>query len=137
MQVLYRIAADITVTVHLGYVLFVVLGQLLILAGAFRDWAWIRNQRFRIIHLAAILIVLGESVLGITCPLTTLEKWLRNRAGRASYEGGFVGNAIHDLLFVELSPLALGICYGTFGLLVVVTFFAVPPDWSSKRSSGS
>ena len=39
----------------------------------------------RLAHLAAIAVVVAESWLGLTCPLTTLESWLRARAGVAPY----------------------------------------------------
>lgn len=137
MELLFRIAADVTVTAHLGYALFILLGQLLILAGVLRGWMWIRNRWFRSIHLAAILIVVAESLCGITCPLTTLEKWLRSRAGQVSYEGDFLANAIHELLFVDFSSKTLAVCYSLFGLLVLVTAFTVPPDWKPEKPKDS
>jgi hypothetical protein len=73
MQIVYRIAADLTVCLHLSYVLFIVLGQVGVMAGAVRGWKWVRNTKFRLLHLIGILIVVAESWLGITCPLTTLE----------------------------------------------------------------
>ena len=40
--VFYRILADITVIVHVAYVLFVVLGVVAILLGWLRKWQWVR-----------------------------------------------------------------------------------------------
>ena len=82
MSILYRLAADFTVVFHMSYAMFIVVGQLLILAGAIRKWRWILNVWFRAIHLAMIAIVVAESLLGIVCPLTTLEKWLRRQPVR-------------------------------------------------------
>jgi hypothetical protein len=73
----YRLAADVVVVLHAAYVWFVVFGQLAILIGILRRWAWVRNKWFRWLHLLAISIVVFESLLGIVCPLTTLEGWLR------------------------------------------------------------
>ena len=133
MQLLYRLAADLTVVCHLGYALFILCGQLAILIGAWRGWRWIRGRRFRLVHLAAILIVVAESLLGIVCPLTTLEKWLRTKAGQATYQGDFLANWIHDVLFVEASPEVLAACYTAFGVCVVASLWLVPPERRRKE----
>lgn len=134
MQLLFRLAADLTVVCHMGYALFILLGQLAILVGAWRSWRWVRGRRFRLIHLAAILIVVVESLLGIVCPLTTLDKWLRTQAGQATYQGDFLARWIHDLLFVEASPAVLAGCYVAFGLCVALTLWFVPPNGLSRCS---
>ena len=136
MSILYRLAADFTVVFHMSYAMFIVVGQLLILAGAIRKWRWILNVWFRAIHLAMIAIVVAESLLGIVCPLTTLEKWLRRQVGQTSYQGDFLARWVHDLLFVEFSPATLTAAYATFGLLVVVTFWLAPPVRRTNDSSG-
>lgn len=129
METFYRLAADLTVTLHLAYVAFVVLGLVAILLGYFRSWAWVRNRWFRGIHVAMILIVVIEAWAGVVCPLTTLEQALRERAGQATYAGSFVGNAVHDLLFFDLPEWAFTIIYTAFGSLVLLTFWLVPVAW--------
>jgi hypothetical protein len=131
MQLFFRLAADLTVICHMGYALFILLGQAAILVGACCGWRWIRGRRFRLIHLTAILIVVAESLLGIVCPLTTLEKWLRTQAGQATYQGDFLAKWIHELLFVEASSTLLAGCYAAFGLCVALTLWIVPPDEDS------
>ncbi len=133
MPFLYHAAADLTVVLHMGYVLFILLGQLAIVAGVVFRWQWIRNIKFRSLHLAAIVIVVVESLLKITCPLTTLEKWLRLQAGQTSYRGDFIANCVHDALFVDFEPWVLTMAYASFGLLVAVTFWVAPP---SRRKVG-
>ena len=44
---IYRILADVVAVLHLGYVVFVVLGLLVILLGRALGWEWIRNRWFR------------------------------------------------------------------------------------------
>lgn len=123
----YKLLADLVVIVHAGYVTFIVVGQLAILTGITRGWCWVENARFRYLHLAAILIVVVESLLGIVCPLTTLETWLRTRAGQVTYRGDFLGHWVHELLFFDGPPWIFTIAYGLFGLIVVVTFWLAPP----------
>ncbi|MFT5325273.1 MAG: hypothetical protein ACI8P0_003141 [Planctomycetaceae bacterium] len=127
MQTIFRLAADATVCFHMAYVLFVVLGQATVMLGAVCNWKWIRNTTFRLLHLLAISIVVIESWLGITCPLTTLENHLRARSGATSYDGDFIANVVHDALFLELDPWAFTTMYSLFGLTVLVTLFACPP----------
>ena len=127
METLFRIAADATVCFHMAYVLFVVLGQATVMLGALCGWKWIRNTTFRLLHLLAISIVVVESWLNITCPLTTLEKFLRAKSGATSYDGDFIANAVHDALFIECEPWIFTTVYSMFGLAVLVTLFACPP----------
>ena len=127
MEFVYRLAADLVVTVHAAYVLFVVAGFLLILLGIVLRWSWIRNLWFRLAHLAAILVVVAEAWLGIACPLTTWEKALRAKAGQSTYRGDFVANLIHELLFYDAPQWVFILGYSLFGLLVLLTFFLAPP----------
>ena len=123
----YRLAADAVVVLHATYVSFVVFGQLLILIGILRRWMWVRNRRFRWLHLAAISIVVVESLLGIVCPLTTLEAWLRAGAGQAGYRGDFVGHWVHELLFYDAPGWMFTLIYTAFGLTVLAAFILAPP----------
>jgi Protein of Unknown function (DUF2784) len=58
----YGVLADVVGFIHLAYVSFVVLGQLLILLGIGLRWSWVRDLRFRVVHLAVILVVALESL---------------------------------------------------------------------------
>ena len=84
----YPLLADIVLTLHVAVVAFVVGGLVLVLAGNLRGWRWVNALWFRLAHLAAIVIVVAETWLGLLCPLTTLEMWLRARAGVVGYGGG-------------------------------------------------
>lgn len=125
----YRVAADAVVVVHMAYVLFVIVGFLLTLAGCLLRWRWIRNPRFRGVHMAMILIVVFEAWLGIVCPLTTWEQQLRELAGDETYQGAFLANLVHDWLFYEAPPWVFTLIYTAFGLGVVLTFVVAPPRW--------
>ena len=117
--------------------LFVVLGFLLVLFGIVLKWSWIRNVWFRLAHFAAILVVVAEAWLGITCPLTTWEKALRAKGGQSTYRGDFVANLIHELLFYDAPPWVFTVCYSLFGLLVLLTFLVAPPRWSRRADTNT
>jgi hypothetical protein len=97
----FRALADMVLAVHFAIVLFVVGGLVLVVAGNRLGWSWVNRPWFRLAHLAAIAIVVAESWLGITCPLTTLESWLRSRGGAAAHDESFVGYWLRTLLFYE------------------------------------
>jgi hypothetical protein len=127
MALFYRILADAVVVAHFAYMAFVVFGQLAILVGILARWEWVRNFKFRLIHLAAILIVVVESWLGIVCPLTTWERQLRAAAGEKSYTGDFIAQWVHDLLFFDAEPWVFTLCYSIFGAIVLLTLALAPP----------
>ncbi|MBX3445022.1 MAG: DUF2784 domain-containing protein [Planctomyces sp.] len=130
----WKLLADITVTLHVAFVAFVVAGQLLILIGAVRGWSWIRNVWFRGLHLAAIVVVVLEAWAGVTCPLTVWEQDFRARAGQTSYTGDFIAHWLHELLFFEDVPEHIfTACYSAFGAAVLLTFWLAPP----RRSCGA
>jgi hypothetical protein len=133
MKAWYAFAADCVVAAHFASVAFVVFGLLAVVAGGVRGWRWVRNPWFRVVHLATILIVVIESWLNITCPLTTWENALRRLAGESTYGGDFVGKWLHDVLFFQLSPMAFTIIYTAFGLAVLASWVFVPPRRRSKE----
>ncbi|MFO0809991.1 MAG: DUF2784 domain-containing protein [Gemmataceae bacterium] len=119
--------ADVVVAIHVGYVAFVVFGQLGILVGLWRGWRWVRNLWFRLAHLLAILIVAGESLLDIPCPLTVWEHQLRVAAGQSSSGESFVGRLLHSLIFVTAPAWAFTATYIAFAMTVLATFAMAPP----------
>jgi len=124
---LLSVLADVTVILHATFVLFVVLGQGLILLGWLRQWQWVRYFPFRGLHLLAISYVVLEAWLGLTCPLTTLENYLRSQAGEIGYGHSFIGYWVHYLLFYSAPEWVFTLVYSIFGSLVVLTFLAYPP----------
>ena len=119
--------ADVVAIIHLGYVIFVILGFVLILVGIFLKWKWIRNLWFRILHLVAIVGVALEAVLGINCPLTVLEFELRYGAPPSDRWLSFVGNIVDSILFYDAPAWLFTIIYSAFAILVAITFILAPP----------
>ncbi len=119
--------ANVVVAVHVGYVGFVLFGQLAILLGVWCGWRWVRNLWFRLAHLAAILIVAGEALLQVPCPLTVWEHSLREAAGQTLSGDDFIGSALHDLIFLDFPAWAFTVAYVAFALVVAATFVLAPP----------
>jgi hypothetical protein len=101
--VIYRLAADAVVVLHLGFVLFVIAGGLLAL----------RDRRFAWLHLPAAAWGAGIELAGGVCPLTPVENRLRRLGGVAGYPGGFVEHYLLPALYpgglTRRLEIALGI----------------------------
>ena len=67
----YRLAADALVLLHLGFILFVLLGGLLVL-----KWHWLAW-----LHLPAAAWGAAVELFHLYCPLTPWENALRRVAG--------------------------------------------------------
>jgi hypothetical protein len=116
--------ADFVLVVHFAFVAFVVGGLALVWIGALLGWSWVRNRTFRIAHLAAIGFVALEALIGMACPLTEWEYLLR---GERTDGPTFMERLIAPLLFYNLPPSAFTLMHVGFALLVVLTFWLVPP----------
>jgi hypothetical protein len=125
---IYRVLADAILVFHVLYIAFVVGGQLLIVIGLLLKWTWVRNFWFRILHLAAIWVVVLQAWVGVICPLTDWENALRVKAGQTTYTGGFIQYWLHKLIFFEADPWVFGLVYTVFGTLVLLTWFYGPPQ---------
>jgi len=119
--------ADIIAVIHLGYVIYVILGFILIVVGIILRWKWIRNPPFRITHLLAIVGVACEALLGVNCPLTVLEFKLRYALNLSEKEVSFIGTIVDSLLFYDAPGWLFTIIYTAFAILVVITFIIAPP----------
>jgi hypothetical protein len=118
------VLADFVLAVHFAFVLFVVLGFVLILAGGALGWRWVRNRAFRYLHLAAIAFVAAEALVGVACPLTVWEDALRHGAPEGP---GFVARWVRRLLYYDLPEWVFTAAYVAFALAVGVTLRLVPP----------
>jgi len=123
----YLLAADAVLLLHVLFVAFVVTGLVLILAGKLLSWAWVRNWWFRVIHLAAIGVVVLQSWLGVICPLTKLEMYLRGKAGDAMYAGSFVAHWLESILYYRAPAWVFAACYTAFAAIVVLSWVWVRP----------
>lgn len=123
----YQLLADIVLLLHFSIVIFVVGGLVLIVAGNFLAWHWVNHLWFRVIHLTAIGVVIAEAWLEITCPLTTLEWWLREQAGVRPESASFIEYWVQRILFYDAPAWVFTGAYTLFGLLVAATWWFFPP----------
>ena len=95
--------------------------------GNAAGWRWVNRRGFRLAHLAAIAFVVAETWLGIACPLTTLESWLRMRAGAAMHGDDFIAHWVRYLLFYEAPSWVFAVAYTVFLGLVAAAWRFFPP----------
>ena len=126
-SVLYRVLADVVLLVHASFVVFVIVGLVLVLVGGPRGWEWVRDPWFRLAHALAIGIVVAQAWLGVLCPLTLLENALRSRAGEGLYGGSFIAYWVRAALYYDAPVWVFVSAYTLFGLAVVASWVAIRP----------
>ena len=109
--------ADLVVVIHFSFVLFVILGGLLVL----------RWPRLAYLHLPAATWGVLIEFAGWVCPLTPLEQSLRLKAGEQGYSGSFIEHYVLPLLYpsaltrtiqVALGIIVIAVNLGIYGYLI-------------------
>jgi len=124
---MYGFLADLMVAIHIGYVGYVVLGQLLIWFGWAMGRRFVRNFWFRSTHLLAIAVVVYEELMDIRCPLSVWEEYFREKAGQPVSGETFLGRMMHSLLFHDFQPWVFTVIYMTTMAVVVLTLILCRP----------
>jgi hypothetical protein len=109
---IYALAADLLVVLHMLFVLFVAVGGLLTLRWPAAAWT----------HLPAAAWGAAIELGGCICPLTLIENSLRRGAGEAGYRGGFVEHYIVPLVYPPglTRDIQIGIGFGVLALNALV-----------------
>ena len=122
----YRLLADAVLLLHLGFILFVVFGALLVVNQR-------RRRRWLPLHLAAAGWGFLVEATGAICPLTWAELYFRRLAGQAGYEGGFVDHYLLPLIYPAGLTRELQVALGIGVLAVNALLYA----WIWRRSRPS
>ena len=120
--------ADALLVLHFLVAGFIIAGLVLVWIGALARWAWIRNPWFRYLHLAAIVFVAAEALLGVACPLTAWEDLLRGGARPET----FVGRWVQRLLYYNAPDWVFTTFYVVWTAATLLTLRFVPP----RRKAG-
>ena len=119
---IYRTLADVVVVLHIGFVLFVIIGGFLV-----RRWP-------RLIYAHIPVAIWGALIefVGWVCPLTPLENHLRRLGGEAGYSGGFVEHYLLPVLYPNALTRNVQLVLGAF----VVACNAVAYTLLSRQRRG-
>ena len=115
----YRFLADLVVVAHLVFILFGLFGGLLALHRA----------RWMLLHLPAIAWISALEFNAWICPLTPLENKLRQLAGEAGYDGGFVEHYLIPLIYPAGLTHSIQQMLGWGALLLNIAIYA----WVAQR----
>ena len=85
----YRFLADLTLTLHLCFILFVLFGGLLCLLRTGIIW----------LHLPAAMWGVWVEWTGRICPLTPLENHFRQLASGQGFSGGFIERYLIPIIY--------------------------------------
>jgi hypothetical protein len=123
-----QLLADVVVLAHLGFVLFVVIGGLVVL----------RWPRIAWVHLPAVVWGVLIEFAGWICPLTPLENALRQAGGSSAYAGGFIDHYVAGVLYPVGLTRGLQIALGSFAVLVnVLIYWRMVRRWRGAHRAGA
>ena len=109
---MYAVLAELTVLVHLAFIIYVVFGALLALRWPWSIWA----------HLPVLIWGVAIEMTGWICPLTPLENHFRAQAVLQGYEGGFIEHYLIPVIYpTELTrelQIGLGAALLAFNMLI-------------------
>lgn len=121
----YALLAELVLVLHAAFILFVVLGGLLVL--------W--RRRLAWLHVPAAAWGILIEFRGWICPLTYLENDLRHAAGGSGYNGGFIDHYLLPLVYPVALTHGTQVMLGSAALLVNVVVYALV--WRRLRSGHS
>jgi len=118
-----RLLADAVLTLHLLFVLFVMLGALLVLRRPILAW----------IHIPAAIWGVYIEYSGRICPLTPLENSLRASGGEVGYAGGFVEHYLLRTLYPQGLTRGTQAVLGTLVLVINLAAYSALALRMSRR----
>ena len=121
--------ADAVLCAHIAVVAFVVLGQVIIVAGGLAGIQWVRDMRFRLVHLLLISFIAVQTLLGQLCPLTNLEHYLRMQARQRTYSDSFTQHWLSHLIFIDAPWWMFVALHTAAAIIVVASWWLVAPVW--------
>ncbi|HSH30462.1 MAG TPA: DUF2784 domain-containing protein [Thiohalobacter sp.] len=127
---IYHWLADLVLFAHLVFILFVMLGGLLVLR--WRGAVWL--------HLPAAVWGALVEIFSWPCPLTPLENALRARAGETGYAGGFIEHYLPPLIYPGWLTPDIGLVLGAGVIVVNLCIYGLViraacrrPDFRARR----
>jgi hypothetical protein len=112
---LYRLAADIVVIVHFGFIVFVIVGGFLA----------IRWPRIAWVHLPVVAYGSLIEFFSFVCVLTPLEQWLRARSGSGGYDTSFTEHYILPLVYPSVLTYRLQLILGVSVIVINVVAYSL------------
>ena len=122
--------ANAVLAVHLGIILFNVLGLVVIPIGGWLDWSFVRRPWWRLLHLASWTIVALQALVGRACFLTI---WQDDLLGADTESMPLVMRWVDRIVYWPLPLWLFAALYVAAFVAVLAMLWLVPPRWSSIR----
>ena len=126
------LTADTVFWTHVAVIAFNVFGLVAIPVGAFRSWAFVRAFWWRALHLAALVIVAVQAVMGRACFLTIWQSELLSYAGRATSGSPLIQRWIGEVIYRPLPLRVFTLIYIVVCGYAIVLWILVPPKFSPR-----
>lgn len=107
-RMVYHVLANATAVLHFAFILFVIVGGLLVLKWPKLIW----------LHLPAVAWGMLIEFAGLWCPLTRWENHFLRKAGAAGYDEGFVAHYLFAVIYPQGLTRGIEIAIGVFVLVV-------------------
>lgn len=120
---IYSILANLTIIVHLLFILFVLFGGLLVF---WKKW-------LMPFHLLALAWGMGIEFFGWGCPLTPLENHFSMLAGEEGYSGGFIEHYIVPIIYPTVLNTKIQFALGFLVLLINILIYGFYVYRSHKK----
>jgi len=86
---MHLLLAELIVVLHLLFIVFALFGGFLVIKWPRLVW----------LHIPVVVWGALTEFLGLICPLTPLEIWLRQQAGADPYQEGFISHYLVPLIY--------------------------------------
>lgn len=117
----WLVLADAVLVLHLAFILCTVLGGFAVLRWPKLAW----------IHVPVALWGAAIEFFAWTCPLTPLEKWLREASGETVYSGGFIAHYLLPLIYPAGLTRGVQLAIGAFVILINAVVYLLL--WQRRR----
>ena len=109
------LAADLVLLLHLGFILFVAAGGLLVLRWSRVAW----------LHIPAALWGAVVEFFGWLCPLTPLENRLRMASGQEGIGEGFIAHYLLPVIYPEGLTRTMQLFLGAAVVVINLAIYAM------------
>ncbi len=120
----YQLLADLVLCVHFLFVVFSMLGALLLIRWPQVIWG----------HLPAVGWAAWIEFSGNICPLTPLENELRIRGGGAGYAGDFVGHYLLGMIYPDGLTRQVQLILGALVLGINLVLYGYVFFWRKRKT---
>ena len=122
---LHNLFLDLTILLHFLWILFLIFGVVFALKGSKIAW----------FHLGGLLFSLFINMLGMYCPLTYLENYLRSTYGASGpYLGSFIAHYLERIIYLDLPERAIRIGEIIFVSLNLVVYGILAKRYTQDRT---